>query len=113
MDGTAAVLIAPDPVPGRTGAEGGPPAREWRVLHRLEKAAIGAHEPDGAVSVRRRERTGALLFGPSWRLPGGRYRLSFRCRSGLPRFPGQPVVAVEVIALNRNQQAWRNFTAEE
>ena len=48
MDGIAAVLIAPDPVPGRTGAEGGPPAREWRVLHRLEKPAIGAHEPDGA-----------------------------------------------------------------
>src|SRR5207302_3976140 len=100
MDGIAVVSAAADPVPGRTGAEGEPPAREWRVLHRLEKTAIGAHEPDGAVSVRRRERTGALLFGPYWRLPGGHYRLSFRCRSGLPHFAGQPVLGVQVIELN-------------
>ena len=108
----AGAPIAADPVPGRTGAEGGA-ARHWRVLQRLEKTAIGAHQPDGAVSVRRHERAGILLFGPYWRLPGGRYRLSFRCRAGPPRFAGQPVLAVEAIALNRNQQGWRDFTAEE
>ena len=113
MDGIAGVSIDADPVPGRTDAEGRPAGREWRVLHRLGKGAIGAHEPDGAVSVRRRERTGILLFGPYWRLPGGRYRLSFRCRSGKPHFAGQPVLAVEAIALNRNQQGWRDFTTEE
>ena len=113
MDGITAVSITADPVPGRLGAAGEPAAREWRVLHRLEKTAIGTHEPDGAVSARRHEPAGALLFGPYWRLPGGRYRLSFRCGSGPPRFTGQPVLAVEVIALNRNQQGWRDFTAEE
>src|SRR5258708_2316935 len=66
-----------------------------------------------ASDVRRRERAGAVLFGPYGRLRGGRYRLSFRCRSGLPRFAGHPVLAVEAIALNRHQQGWRDFTAGE
>jgi hypothetical protein len=113
MDGIGAVSVAADRAAGGTGATGWAAARQWRVLYRLEKTAIGTRGADGAVSVRRRERAGAFLFGPFWWLPGGRYRLGFRCRAGQPRFAGQPVLGVEIIALNRNQQAWRDFTAEE
>jgi hypothetical protein len=113
MDGIAGLSIAADPVPGRPGAAGEPAARQWRVLHRLAKTAIGTRGLDGAVSLCRRERAGTVLFGPYWRLPSGSYRLGFRCRAGQPRLAGQPVLGVEIIALNRNQQAWRDFTAEE
>jgi hypothetical protein len=88
-------------------------AREWRVLGRLEKAAIGMRGADGVTSVRRRERPGCLLYGPYWQLPAGTYRLDFCCRSGKPRMPSQPVLGVEVIAMNRIQLAWLDLTAEE
>ena len=86
---------------------------EWRVLPRLEKTRIGRRRLDGVVAVRRRELAGCLLYGPYWQLPAGAYRLNFRCRSGKPRLPSQPVLGVEVIAMNRVQLAWLDLTAEE
>ena len=64
-------------------------------------------------AVRRREPAGCLLYGPYWQLPAGAYRLSFRCRPGKPRMPSEPVLGVEVIAMNRVQLAWRDLTAAE
>jgi hypothetical protein len=46
-------------------------------------------------------------------LRAGFYRLSFRCRPGKPRLPSEPVLGVEVIAMNRVQLAWRDLTAAE
>src|SRR5215471_3322074 len=88
-------------------------ARQWRVLDRLEKTAIGKRGADGSATVRRREPVGCLLYGPYWQLPAGAYRLNFRCRPGKPRMPPQPVLGVEVIAMNRVQLAWLDLTAEE
>ena len=89
------------------------PPPQWNVLGRLEKTAIGARGADGITSVRRREPAGCLLFGPYWQLRAGAYRLSFCCRPGKPRLPGEPVLGVEVIAMNRVQLAWRDLTAAE
>ena len=86
---------------------------EWRVLAFLEKTAIGKRAADGVTMVRRSERPGCVLYGPYWQLPAGAYRLDFRCRAGRPRTAGQPVLGVEVIALNRIQLAWLDLTAEE
>jgi len=88
-------------------------SREWRVLDRLEKTALGKRGPDWVVTVRRREPAGCLLYGPYWQLPSGAYRLIFCCRSGKPRMPREPVLGVEVIAMNRVQLAWLDFTANE
>src|SRR5438874_9254658 len=87
--------------------------REWCVIGRLEKTAIGFRGAGGVTSVRRRELAGCLLFGPYWQLRAGPYRLSFRCRPGKPRLPSEPVLGVEVIAMNRVQLAWRDLTAAE
>jgi hypothetical protein len=46
-------------------------------------------------------------------LRAGSYRLSFCCRPGKPRLPSEPVLGVEVIAMNRVQLAWRDLTAAE
>ena len=89
------------------------PLPHWHVLARLEKTAIGTCGADGVTSVRRREPAGCLLFGPYWQLRAGPYRLSFRCRPGKPRLPNEPVLGVEVIAMNRVQLAWRDLTAAE
>src|SRR6516225_4692676 len=88
-------------------------SREWRVLDRLEKTALGKRGPDWVVTVRRREPAGCLLYGPYWQLPSGAYRLIFCCRSGKPRMPREPVLGVEVIAMNRVQLAWLDFSANE
>jgi hypothetical protein len=104
-----AVLGAVDP--GRLGEERTDP--QWRVLQRLEKTAIGARRADGVTTVRRREPAGCLLYGPYWQLSAGAYRLNFRCASGQPRIQSQPVLGVEVIAMNRLQLAWLDLTAEE
>jgi hypothetical protein len=87
--------------------------QRWEVLSRLDKGTIGTRESDGSVSVRRAEPAGCVLYGPYWQLPAGRYRLSFACRIGAVRFPSQPMLGVEIILLNRVQQAWRDFTAAE
>ena len=87
--------------------------REWRVLGRLERTALGTRLSNGAVEVRRRAPAGCALYGPYWQLPAGSYRLSFRCLSGKPRLPDEPVIGVEVIAMNRLQLAWRDLTAAE
>src|SRR5207248_5762450 len=112
MDGEAGRLFTTS-VPGRAAPADGPPIRQWPVLSRLEKGRIGTRNAGGSVSVRRRERADTLLFGPFWRLPCGRYRLSFRCRAERARMPSQPVLGVEAIVLNRDQVAWRDFTAAE
>jgi hypothetical protein len=86
---------------------------QWHVLGRLEKTTIGVRGAGGVTSVRRREPAGCLLFGPYWQLSTGFYRLSFRCRPGKPRLPSEPVLGVEVIAMNRVQLAWLDLTAAE
>ena len=96
---------------GAIASEQEPP--HWPVLARLEKTAIGSRGAAGVTSVRRREPAGCLLFGPYWQLRAGPYRLSFRCRPGKPRLPSEPVLGVEVIAMNRVQLAWRDLTAAE
>jgi hypothetical protein len=103
------VISAIDPQPEAEG--GSSPARP--VLMRLEKTTIGHRMAGGAVTVRRRERPGCVLYGPYWRLPAGAYRLAFRCRCGRPRLSAEPVLGVEVIAMNRVQLAWRDLTAAE
>src|SRR6516162_3624045 len=85
----------------------------WRLLDRLEKTAIGKRRADWITTVRRWEPAGCLLYGPYWQLPAGAYRLNFRCHSGRPRLPGQPVLGIEVIAMNRVQLVWLDLTAEE
>jgi hypothetical protein len=110
----SAVADAPAEVTGSDAPGLGEAApHEWRVLGRLERTAIGTRLSDGVVKVGRREPAGCLLYGPYWQLPAGPYRLSFRCLSGTPRLPGEPVVGVEVIAMNRVQLAWRDLTATE
>ena len=88
-------------------------ASRWDLLRQLEKAPIGTREADGSVAVRRGEPAGFLLYGPHWQFSAGVYRLIFHGESGLPRLAAQPVLGVEVIALNRVQQAWRDFTGPE
>jgi hypothetical protein len=106
--------VAADHVAGATDpVNNGRVAPEWQLLGRLEKAAIGIRGANGVTGVRRREQPGCLLYGPYWQLPAGAYRLDFRCRSGKPRMPSQPVLGVEVIAMNRIQLAWLDLTAEE
>ena len=111
-DGAIANIAAAAPVPGRPGRDG-LPVRQWAVLDRLEIAAGAKPGAGGAVTASRRLFPCCILFGPYWRLPGGNYRLTFACRAGRPTMPDQPVLGVEVIALNRDQQAWRDFTAGE
>jgi hypothetical protein len=82
------------------------------LFDRLERASI-AEDRDGCVTVRRGRPAGCFLFGPYWRLPTGHYRLRFRCTARRPLLPGEPVLGVEIIALNRYQRAWQDFTAEE
>src|SRR5215470_5276946 len=106
-------VTAEDVVGARDPAGDGKAVPEWRVLGRLEKTAIGSRTADGVTRVRRSERPGCLLYGPYWQLPAGDYRLDFRCRSGEPRMANQPVVGVEVIAMNRIQLAWLDLTGEE
>src|SRR5579863_8347800 len=101
--GPADAPPAPDPPDGAT---------EWPLLDRLDQGAIGARRGD-AVRVRCRERPGCVLYGPSWQLHAGNYRLLFDCRAARPRRPAQPVLGVEIIAANRLQHAWRDFTAAE
>ncbi|MGC1885071.1 MAG: hypothetical protein WA709_03055, partial [Stellaceae bacterium] len=104
-------VVAEAPV-GTIASEEEPPPL-WHVLARLEKTAIGVRGAGGVTSVRRREPAGCLLCGPYWQLRASTYRLSFRCRPGKPRLPGEPVLGVEVIAMNRVQLAWRDLTAAE
>ena len=104
--------VVAEPTVGAIASEQEPPPL-WHVLGRLEKTTIGTRGAGGVTSVRRREPAGCLLFGPYWQLRAGSYRLSFRCRSEKPRLPSEPVLGVEVIAMNRVQLAWRDLTAAE
>src|SRR5579884_1520640 len=82
------------------------------LLDHLEKAGIAEYR-GGHVRVRRRRPAGCFLFGPYWRMAAGHYRLGFRAAARRSFLPSEPVLGVEIIALNRFQQAWRDFTAEE
>jgi len=106
------LAAAADPVVGTTDSEEGAP-REWPVLGRLEKTAIGTRGANGVASVGRKEPAGCLLFGPYWQVPAGSYRLRFRCQSTKPRVPNHAVLGVEVIAMNRVQLAWIDLTCAE
>jgi hypothetical protein len=111
---SSAVADTPAEIKGAdaTGFEAAAP-REWLVLGRLERTAIGTRLANGEVKVSRRKPAGCLLYGPYWQLPAGSYRLVFRCLSGKPRLPAEPVAGVEVIAMNRVQLAWCDLTAAE
>src|ERR1700719_3779327 len=104
--------VVADAAIGAIASEQEPPP-QWHVLGRLEKTAIGIRGAGGVTSVRHRERAGCLLFGPYGKLRTGSYRWSFRCRPGKPRLPSEPVLGVEIIAMNRVQLAWRDLTAAE
>jgi hypothetical protein len=99
-------------VPGQLEAEadGAAPAKD--LLGVLEKTAIAEDRGDH-VRVRRTRPAGCFLFGPYWLLPTGCYRLTFRAAARRLRRPEAAVLGVEIIALNRLQQAWRDFTAAE
>jgi hypothetical protein len=99
--------------PGAAAAQVEAAPSHWDALGRQEKTSVGTRAADGAVSVRRQETAGCFLYGPYLHLPRGHYRLSFRCRSGPPRFSAQPVLGIEIIVLARFQQLWRDFTAAE
>ncbi len=99
--------------PSAAQFDGGEPALRWRLLGHLESAAIGRRALDGAITVRRGEEVGCVLYGPYLHLPEGRYRLTFGCRTLAPRYQAQPVLGIDVIVLSRFQQIWRDFTAGE
>ena len=99
--------------PGTLARQKGEPALRWRLIERLESTAIGQRAADGAIAVRLRESAGCFFYGPYLQLPEGRYRLTFRCRSGTPRLTAQPVLGVEIIVLSRFQEEWRDFTAAD
>jgi hypothetical protein len=82
------------------------------LLDHLEKGAIAEYR-GGRVRIRRRRPAGCFLFGPYWRMAAGHYRLSGRVTARRPLLPSEPVLGIEIVALNRFQQAWRDFTAEE
>jgi polysaccharide biosynthesis acetyltransferase WcbI-like protein len=108
--------------------------RRWRLTGRLAIGAI-AHRRGGEIRVPRAAPAGWFVGEgrPFLQLPAGHYRLSFRCRTGPPLLPAQPVLAVEVLARSRwrrsrppgwrsllpgatgggEQQAWRDFTVAE
>lgn len=112
MDIDAAGMAAAEPV--ADAAEDGEPGRAVRpALAELQSTAIGSRAPDGSISVRRAEPPRAFLYGPFWRLPQGRYRLSFACQVQGVVHPANPVLGLEIIALNRLQQGWRDFTSAE
>jgi hypothetical protein len=96
-----------------SSSDDGEEQRRWHLIERLESTAIGKRAHDGAISVRRGEPAGCILFGPYMHLPEGRYRLSFRCRNGTPRMAAQPVLGADIIILSRFQLEWRDFTAAE
>lgn len=102
-----------DALPPLPPDEAGERASSRDVLSLLENAGIGRRAPDGAITVRRGEPAGCVLYGPYLHLPQGRYRLSFRCRTAMPRFTAQPLIGVDIIVLNRFQLVWRDFTAAE
>ncbi|HEX3537302.1 MAG TPA: hypothetical protein VHU15_11100, partial [Stellaceae bacterium] len=104
--------VALDPasqlIPERMGA---PPSR-WDLLERLDSTGIG-RRADGSITVRRRAPGGCFLYGPYLHLRPGAYRLTFRCRIGIPRLAAQPVLGIDICVLNRFQLGWRDFTVSE
>jgi hypothetical protein len=119
--GNAALTIGAVELQQTSEGEEPPSApREWRLLGRLAKTAIGAREAD-CVTVRQDEPAGLLLHGgrPQLLLSPGSYRLSLCCSPGPPRSASEPVLAVEAIASTGKLrarsliQAPRSLTAEE
>ncbi len=86
---------------------------EWSVLDLMERGDCGTRRADGGISVGAEEGGVRLLYGPPWRLSQGAHRLSIHCRTGPPKIGAAVVLGVEIIADNRVQAAWRDFTAQE
>jgi|GEM_PF-1165298 hypothetical protein len=93
-------------------ARGGQADAGRNLLDRLEKTAIADYR-GGRVTVRRGRPAGCFLYGPYWQLAAGHYRLSFQGAARRPLLPDAPVLGVDVVALGRFQQAWRDFTVAE
>jgi Polysaccharide biosynthesis enzyme WcbI len=86
----------------------------WRLLGRLRIRKIAKPRKDGEVRVKRQKRAGCFLDGPrAFLLPQGHYQLKLSCAAGAAKRRGQPVLGVEIMARNRHQLAWRDFTVEE
>jgi hypothetical protein len=86
---------------------------ERPLLDQLERSAAAQRTAAGSVTVRRGARPACVLYGPYWRLPAGRYRLTLRARASRPRLPAEPVLGIEVLVFGRLQMAWRDLTAAE
>ncbi len=83
------------------------------LLTSMEVRPPALRRPDGSVWVVSPLPARVFLYGPFLRLPRGHYRISFRCRVKMPVQGTHPVLGLEVIAQNRVQRAWRDFTAAE
>jgi hypothetical protein len=114
------------------GPEMPPPGRRWRLFGRLRGRALGFARR-GRARVRRWQRPGVVLAAgrPRLPLPAGPYRLCVRGSAERARRPGEPVLAVAVVAKSRWRGrprwrvlpggrdapefplAWRAFTAAE
>jgi hypothetical protein len=127
-------IMAVDLLGLETGSRWPSVPMRWRMLGRLEKAAIGKRTR-GGIRVRRTKRGGCVLDGarPLLQLAKGCYRLSFACEPGTPLLASQPVLGIEVVARRRWQYdqptiwasllgpsargglqlAWRDFTVTQ
>ncbi|HEX3954352.1 MAG TPA: WcbI family polysaccharide biosynthesis putative acetyltransferase [Stellaceae bacterium] len=118
--------LAPDETPPMA-------PRRWRMLGRLSKTWLGRRAASGEITVRRAAPAGCLVYGgwPYLRLPRGQYRMVVKAACGPPRFPGRPVLGIQIMAESRwrnrhplmqlarlpeitgVQQAWREVSAED
>lgn len=89
------------------------PGSAWQLLTRMDLHEKATRQPGGAVTISRWTRPVGFLFGPHLRLPQGRYRLRLACGAAHPRAPAQPALGVEIIAQNKVQRGWRDFTPAE
>ncbi len=83
------------------------------LLPGMEVRAPGVRRPDGSVWVVSPVPARVFIYGPFLRLNRGRYRLAFRCRVTVNVQGAHPVLGLEIVAQNRVQRAWRDFTAAE
>jgi polysaccharide biosynthesis acetyltransferase WcbI-like protein len=90
-----------------------PPRRHWRLLGRLAKGWFGRRRLNGGIAVAGLMPGHGVLYGgwPYLRLPRGEYRLTLRGRTGIPRRPVDPVLAVELFAESRwrSDKPWRRL----
>lgn len=103
-----AVALAAEPGHGALGKGG---SGDQDLLPLLDKPSFVTYDGERVI-LRRGRPPGRFLYGPFWQLAGGHYRLRVRC-SASGAGSDAPVLGVEVIALGRFQQAWRDFSAAE